>query len=214
VATPGRRWRMAAIAVAGFITIAGTAGPAHAQSVRSETRGLLLGAHLSSTSLEIEDGDRETGGGGGLMIGYGVSRRVAIYLGVTGTRVRVSNPDIGDEYTLGQADLGVRVSFRGPEDRFIPYFVAAVTGMSAKADIPIGNGATVEGEMRGGGLTLGGGFSHYFNPSLALDVSLLLTGGRFTELRFGPISAEIPDELEANAGRLTIGLNWSPGGSR
>lgn len=214
MATRSRRWRKVAITALGLSALAGLAGPARAQDVRSETRGLILGAHVSSTSLQVEDGERETGGGGGITIGYGVSRRVALYLGVTGTTIRVSNPAIRDQYALGQVDLGVRVSFRRPEHKFIPYVVAALTAMSARADIPVGNGVTVEGEMVGGGLTLGGGFTHYFNPSVALDVALLATGGRFTELEFGPISAEIPDDLEASSGRLTIGLSWWPSPGR
>jgi len=212
VSKPSRRWHMAAMAAAGILALAGLASPADALQLRSETRGFMIGAHASSTSLEIEDGDRETGGGGGITVAYGVSRRVALFLGLTGTSIRVSNPAIGDEYTLGQADLGVRVSFRQPEDRFIPYVVAALNGMTASADVEMGNGVTVDAEMRGGGLTLGGGFSHYFSPAWALDVSLLLTGARFTELQFGPFSAQIPDDLDASAGRLTVGLNWLPGG--
>src|SRR5690606_38577187 len=127
---------------------------APAQDVRSTTEGFVLGVNLNSSSLEVEDGERETGGGGGIFLGYGVSRRVAMFLKVDAAAIELSNPDIDGDYTLGIADLGARFSFREPEHRFIPYAVLALTGMTASAEIFVTPVLSSDVALRGGGLTL------------------------------------------------------------
>jgi hypothetical protein len=183
--------------------------PVAAQEVRSSTQRLMLGANFNGSSLTVEDGDTESGGGGGFMVGWGVSRRVALFFRADLGNMEISHPEIDGEYILAMGDLGVRVSFGGPQRRFVPYLIGAFTGMTASADIFIGPLVSADVEVRGGGLTIGGGFHHYFTPTLALDLQLLVTGGQFNEVEIGTISSDI-DELEANAARLNIGLAWYP----
>jgi hypothetical protein len=185
-----------------------TSGSAvHAQDVRSHTQGFLLGLDLNGASLDVEDGDKESGGGGGLTIGVGVSRMVQLFLRGDLSAIDISNPDIQGSYGLILIDLGVRVSFGGPEHRFVPYVLGALTGMTASADVEVGPVLSTNVKVTGGGATLGGGFQHYFKPGLALDVGLLLTTGSFTDVEVGSLSREI-DELDASAARLDVGLTW------
>jgi len=205
-----RRGRLAALLAAGAFVVLAGASQVDAQQARSQTRGLILGVNLSSASLEVEDGDREQGGGGGFIVGWGFSDRFAVFLRGDAASIDVSNPQIDGEYTLAIVDLGVRYSFRGPEHRFIPYVVGAFSGMTASAEIFLTPVLSSDVELRGGGLTLGGGFNWFFNPSLALDVQLLFTGGQFTEVKVGRLSSEI-DGLDASAGRLNLALTWFRG---
>lgn len=205
-----RRGRLAALLAAGaFFAFVGASG-ATAQDVRSQTRGLILGANLSSASLEVEGGNREEGGGGGFIVGWGLSDRVALFLRADAASIEVSNPDIDGEYTLAIVDLGARYSFRGPEHRFIPYIAGALSGMTASAEVYATPILSSDVALRGGGLTLGGGFDYFFNRSLALDVQLLFTGGAFNEVKVGRLTTEI-DGLDANAARLNLALTWFRG---
>jgi hypothetical protein len=194
---------------ANLLTALLVTAPLAAQEVRSNTQGLVLGVNFNGSSLKVEDGDSESGGGGGFLVGWGVSRRVALFFRGDLGNMTISNPEIDGEYILAFGELGVRVTLGGPQRRFVPYVMGAFTGMSASADIFIGPLVSTNVEVRGGGFTVGGGFHHYFTPTLALDAQLLLTGGEFSEVEVGTLSTDI-DALEASAARLNIGLAWYP----
>jgi hypothetical protein len=183
--------------------------PAQAQQARSNTRGLLLGLNFTGASAKVEEGERESGGGGGLTLGWGVSRTVAVFLRGDVTKVDITDPEVEGSYSVGIADIGVRLSFRQPEDRFIPYIVAALSAQRATAEVFFIPTVSSEIEISGPGFTLGGGFSHFLTEQFALDLNLLLTSGRFNEIQIGSVSAEIGD-LDSQAARLNVGIAWFP----
>jgi len=185
------------------------ASGARAQEARSQTQGLLLGFSLTGSSLEVEDGERESGGGGGLMAGWGVSRSVTLFLRGDLTSIDISSPEIFGTYGLILIDLGTRITFSGPERQFVPNITLAVTGITASADIRVTPVLSTNVKVTGGGFTVGGGFQHYFTPGLALDLQALLTIGSFSEVEIGDRTREI-DKLDATAGRFTAGLSWHP----
>lgn len=204
--------RVTAITLMGLATLLPClldATPATARQARSNTRGLLLGVNAAGGSLKVEEGDSESGGGGGITVGWGVSRMIAIFLRGDIARVDITDPDVEGSYSVGIADLGVRISFRAPEDRFIPYITAAFSAQRATAEVFFTPTIGSDISIRGPGFTLGGGFMHFFAEQIALDVSLLLTSGRFTEVQIGSVSADIGD-LDSQAARLDIGLAWFP----
>lgn len=202
------RMPLLAIVFAALLPMLASPRPAEAQA-RSNTKGLLIGLNATGASAKVEDGDRESGGGGGLTVGWGVSRMVAIFLRGDVTKVDITDPDIEGSYSFWVGDLGVRISFREPEDRFIPYITAAFSAQGGTAEIFFTPTLSSEVEISGPGFTLGGGFSHFLTEQFALDVNLLLTSGRLTEVRVGSISGEIP-ELDTQAARLNVGIAWFP----
>jgi opacity protein-like surface antigen len=75
---------------------------------------------------------------------------------------------------------------------------------------PIVNGtAANELSISGSGITLGGGIDYYLSESLALDVQLLWTGGKFTTLTVDNVSVSGLD-FDATSSRFTVGLGWWP----
>jgi hypothetical protein len=182
-----------------------------AQEIRSKTERFLIGFNVTGSSLEVEDADPESGGGGGLTLGWGVSRRVALFLRGDVSTMEINNPEVEGDYSLILIDLGARIGFGGPEKRFVPYLMGALTAMTAAATIPAGPVLETEASLTGGGISLGGGFQYYFTPSVALDIQAIGSAGRFTRFELGTLSQEI-DDLEVSAGRLNIGLTFHPGG--
>src|SRR5688572_25977181 len=102
--TWGLRAVMLVAAAAGM-----TASSAVAQ--RSTTRGFTIGAHLQGASLAVENRDPDGGGGFGVRAGYGFNRRFTGYLEVDGIVFDVENPELGGEWSMAHADLGIRFNF-------------------------------------------------------------------------------------------------------
>jgi len=186
-----------------------TAIPATAQELRSNTRGLLLGVNVHGSSLKVEEGSRESGGGVGVTAGWGISRQVAVFLHGDVVNVDITDPEIPGSYSVGVGEIGARISFRTSEDRFIPHITAALAVQRATASLDLTPTLSTEVEIRGPAFTLGGGFSYFFTPAIAVDVSLFVTSGRFTEVRFGDLTADIGD-LDSQAARFNVGLLWFP----
>ena len=74
--------------------------------------------------------------------------------------------------------------------RLLGIFVMAVTGLT-------------------GALTLGGGIMFYFSQTLAADLQLAWSGGRFTDVTAGNFTFS-GLEIDANSTRFNIGISWWP----
>ncbi len=180
--------------------------PASEAPARSHTAGLVLNLHLQGGSLATEESSN-SGGGAGVMIGYGVSRKVLIFVQLDGSEIDIDGADdLQGSYGLVHGDLGVRYSFANPDGAFVPYLTGAFTGLWAGAEVL---GADVT--LQGGGVRLGGGFGYYFIRQLALDVGLSFNFGSFNTFKIENTSFDL-DNPKANSTRLEVGLSWYPQG--
>lgn len=197
------------LAAALAITALSVGNRVEAQEARSNTQGLVLGAGVSGTSLEVESGDPQNGSGGYLLLGYAPSRLITIFLRGDASRVDIDYSDISGSYTMAFVDLGLRFSFGGPQKSFVPWVMGAFTAQAAGATIPVTATLSSDVTISGTGLTLGAGFDVFLTRTLALDLGLMATSGRFTDVSVGSISTSI-DALDTRSGRLTLGLSWFP----
>lgn len=171
--------------------------------VRSDPTGFHLAGYLSGAGIVYEDGDEaESGGGGALALGWGVSRAVTLYLEGAGARVQMT--DLDDTYTLAHFDVGARIHFRGPEAQALPYLTVGYSGRAASLDL-YGDPFTISGA----GPSFGGGVLVFFSPSAALDLGLKWTVGTFTEAEYQGESADI--DVSATSARFNVGLAWWAG---
>ncbi len=185
--------------------------PGKAAAQLSTTRGLSLGAYLQGTSLTIEGGDVNSGGGLGLRAGYGFNRIVTGFLHIDGAKIDVPDgSDLIGEWGLAHGEIGARFHFANSLRRWVPYLE---TSVGARA-VTVKN-ASVEGEdansvsFNGGAFTVGGGLNTFFNKSLSLDVSLRWTGGKFSEIDLGSVAVRNLD-IDAASFRFGVGLVWWP----
>jgi hypothetical protein len=176
----------------------------------STTRGFVLGAHLSGASITPEDGDRSTAGGGGIYLGYGFNRTVQLFLQIDGAEFDVEDADIEGKWTMGHGDLGVRFHFANSLRSWVPYLQAALSarGVSVDDAVVAGNPETDVG-FYGGAFSIGGGILFYFNETLAADIQVIGTGGRFTEVKIDNVTID-GLEIDANSARFNIGIAWWP----
>ncbi|MFN8573091.1 MAG: outer membrane beta-barrel protein [Gemmatimonadaceae bacterium] len=181
---------------------------AHAQSAaKSRTRGFFLGGGLEGAAQSVEDSNTDSGAGAGLTLGYGFNKTWALF--VNGSGASLDSDEIGS-YTLGQGDVGVRVSFRSGPNQVVPYIVGALSGRTAKIDFIDDQGDSHSADVNGTGLTLGAGLNVFFSPSVALDLHYLYTGGSYDEVKFNNITISGLD-AKAQTGRFRIGVNWFVG---
>ncbi|HEX6041406.1 outer membrane beta-barrel protein [Longimicrobium sp.] len=191
-----------------------SAGGASAQA--SDNSGFMLNLHLAGNGITPlgEGTEAETGGGGGLAIGYGFNDRIILYLNVDAAAVEydedvTSAPD--DTYDLVHGDLGVRVNFGHTGLKLRPYINAAFTGIAAAETYEL-VGEDVDQIISGGGLTVGGGLQYFFSPKLALDLGLQATQGAFTQVTIDDEDEELGSEdvTAFTTSRVQLGVSWHP----
>ncbi len=183
--------------------------PLHAQE--STTRGFNVGAHISGQSLTPENGDRSNAGGGGIILGYGFNRSFQLFLQFDGGQFDVANAAVEGDWTMGHGDLGVRYHFANSLRSWVPYVQAALTGRYVTVTNGRVNQVTQSEDitLSGSAITLGGGILFFFNETLAADLQLALSGGRFTDVKVGTVTFNNA-EVDAQSTRFNIGVSWWP----
>ena len=184
---------------------------ASAEAQESTTRGFNVGIHATGASLVVEDNDRSNAGGGGLWIGYGFNNTVQLFAQADAAQFDVQDATVEGDWTLAHADLGVRFHFANSLRSYVPYLQAAVTARAVTVQNGVLNDVAQAEDISliGGGITLGGGIVFHFNESLGLDLQLLWTGGKFTQLDVGSVTIGDLD-IDARSARFNIGLSWWP----
>ncbi len=201
---------MRSLLAAAVVAALSIVNPLSAQE--STTRGFVLGGHIGLGSVSIEGSERSSGGGGGILIGYGLNRNFTIYGQFDGSTVDVRNqPDVEGSWAIGHADLGVRFHFASTLRSWVPYVQAALGArVVSLTDIPASN--PISGQdvsISGGALTIGGGVMLYPSESFAVDIGMLFSGGEFTTLRVGGTSQSGFD-VDASSSRFNLGVAWWP----
>lgn len=192
--------------LAALVGIALAAAPVVAQ--QSTTCGLSVGLDLGATGISFEGGDSDSGGNGGLRVGYGFNRIVTLYAAFQGATLDIENFTAFQDVTVGHVDLGVRLHIASSRRRWVPYGDVALTSrvMSVEA---LANGEPVSADVTGGALTLGGGLAFYVSETWALDANLKWSTGEFTEVDFGTVAIQNQD-YDSVSGRFTLGVTWWP----
>jgi hypothetical protein len=171
---------------------------------RSNPVGIMLGAHLNGSALNLEDADEvESGGGAGFVLGYGFNRTVTVYVGVDGT-ILDSAAEEQDNAML-HADFGVRLHF-GPEEKAALFYLdAAWSARVAQTDLL---GPSVD--LGGAAYTLGFGVEYFFSPGFALDLGAKFSFGEFQEISLEGAEEEI--DQDGLTTRAIVGVSWYPRG--
>jgi len=191
--------------LAATIALITTAAFAQTEGTYS-TRGFSIGLHLNGTSWRLDEPDldlegSDNGGGLGIDLSYGVSDLVTLLFNLDGASI---DPDVGETYSLGHGDLGARFTFGAPARKLKPFAQIALTG--AAAELEIGRNTL---QLRGGGLTLGGGILYYFSSAWALDAGLDFTIGTLNEVELNNVTVDT--SIDARTSRLNAGIRWYPG---
>lgn len=177
---------------------------------QSTTEGFTLGLHVGSASVRAGPADPATGGGGGLVLGYGLTRALTVLARVDGANIEVEDAvNVAGAWVMGHVDLGARFHFAHPRRSYAPYLEGALTHRIVEVtERPRPNGFDAE-EIRfsGGTFTLGAGVMVYTTETLAFDIGVLSSRGTFAEVSVGDASRESLN-LDTRSTRLNIGVLW------
>jgi hypothetical protein len=181
------------------------AAPARSSMERSRSKGFFLGLGVEGSGIQtnVSGSTTESGGGGGLVLGYGFSKRWSLYTDVSDA---VMNATGGGTYSLAHADLGARIHFRSGAHALVPFLQVGATGRAVSST---SGGVTYTGS--GGGATAGLGFNAYFTRSAALSASASWSVGSFD--KFQVDNAVVPTggaTVNAQTARVHLGMVWFP----
>ena len=167
--------------------------------------GLSSDVKLVNNSVTVFDGDG--GAGFNLKAGYGFSPVFTLYLGLgvsgmnrNGTNIPFIEGD--NQYGLGFFELGGRFNFRNNSKKFRPYAEVALSSVAAVFD------DEPESSFGGGGFSFGGGGQYFLNEIVALDASLMLTPGSFSEVVV--FDQDVDEKGNFFATRFSVGLTLYP----
>ena len=181
------------------ITIAG----AQNGVAKSRGAGVFLGGGFDGASIVVfgDPNVEESGGGGGITLGYGFSPHWSLYTEVNSSSMKSAG---GGEYSLMHFDVGTRVHFRAGPHRVVPFLQIALTARTTTDEV-----AGQTNTSSGGGISLGTGLNAHVTPAVAFSGAVMWTLGAFDSFRTGD---RILDGSSVVAGttRVHFGLVWFP----
>jgi opacity protein-like surface antigen len=186
--------------------------PVISSAQKSTSRGLSIGLQALGTSLTVENGDENNGGGLGLRVGYGFNRIVTGFITLDGSTVQIpsTNSFVAGDWTLAHAEVGARFHFANSLRRWVPYLETAIGARSVSIDnASVNNSPAGKVSFNGPALSVGTGMSVFVTRKWAFDAGLRWTGGKFTEIDLGNAALRNLD-IEAASFRLGVGVVWWP----
>jgi hypothetical protein len=178
--------------------------PSRSSMERSRSKGLFIGVGVEGSDIQtnVAGSTAESGGGGGLVLGYGFSKRWSLYTDVSDARINATG---GGTYSLAHADLGARVHFRGGAHSLVPFLQVGATGRAVSTTV---GGTTYTGS--GGGATLGAGLNAYFTHSAALSAVASWSVGNFDKFQVDNTVVGTNASVNATTARVHLGMVWFP----
>ena len=178
--------------------------PSRSSMERSRSKGFFVGLGVEGSGLQtnLAGSTAESGGGGGLVLGYGFSKRWSLYTDVSDAVMKAAD---GGTYSLAHADLGARVHFRGGAHALVPFLQVGATGRAVSTT---SGGTTYTGS--GGGATLGAGLNAYFTRSAALSAVASWSVGNFDKFQVDDITVASNAAVNAMTARVHLGMVWFP----
>ena len=194
------------------LAVLGLSTPLLAQTARSKTTGLMIGAGLNGSSIKFENDDKaDPGSGATLQVGYGFTKRFTGMIDLSGV---VLDGDPGDgEVSLAQVFLGGRFHFLSDAARWRPF---ADVGIGARGlgekNVPVCNPTCANHDFAfsGGSFMFGGGASFYATRKLAITGALNWGVGEFSDVTMDNVTVS-GFQANATTARFNVGISWFPG---
>jgi Outer membrane protein beta-barrel domain len=178
--------------------------PSRSSMERSRSKGFFVGLGVEGSGIQtnVAGSTAESGGGGGVVLGYGFSKRWSLYTDVSDAQINATG---GGTYSLAHADLGARVHFRGGAHSLVPFLQVGATGRAVSTTV---GGTTYTGS--GGGATLGAGLNAYFTHSAALSAVASWSVGNFDKFQVDNTVVGTNASVNATTARVHLGMVWFP----
>lgn len=181
---------------------------------RTNTNGFMVGLAFDASSIRSDglNNASETGPGVAGLLGWGVTKNIALILDMSGAQIS----SVNGNYNLGHADIGARIHFVN-RTAFVPFIDAGYAGRAVMmrnvnlADTQ-GNISTGTLTYMGSGVAVGGGLEYFVTRAIAFGGSYKWTTGKFTQARFENSAVDGLPLPDATSARFNMGFTWYPMG--
>ena len=180
------------------------------------TKGLMLGAHLiASQGVTLGGGVFErsyrtsSGGGGGLMLGYGFNRILSSYVSFDLARQKPKEGDpIRGSFGFGHLEIGARANLALGLRNSVPYVSASVgrRGLGARV---VDDGDEADVTIQGRVVGVGVGIEHFLSPTISLDGGVQVGFGKLNHVSMAGRELTLPMDRTTST-RLRFGVTWRP----
>lgn len=179
-------------------------GFAQTLSMKSTAQGFSGQIHLGSGQWTSEDldVDAESGFNFGVKIGYGFSELIEAFIRYDFGKL-VPEYDGFSNYSYNHLDIGARFNLGSTTKPWRPFLQAAATYISTNQEAVDYYGYIVDLDMKGYGISVGGGVKYHITLEFAGIIGMDYTFGSMSEIEVAGI--EYDDTFDANSLRLYLG---------
>ena len=206
--------------VAILLVSLGTAAAAQAQRAHpapSTSRWVLNGHSVAAfgTSVNVA-GDPDPlktslGMGGGVEVGYAVTRRITTYAGFEIAKQPVDVTGLGGDFSLTHLEAGARLHFPVRGSRAMPWVGAWVGRRSLATNVEdLVTGQRTDLSLSGLAAGVSGGLQYPVSPKLSLQGGLSLGIGKFGNIKRAGQDLPIQNITNSTTTRVQLGANWYP----
>jgi hypothetical protein len=147
-----------------------------------------------------------SGSGAGLVVGYGLTPRWALYANLSGGHVQ--DPDSHKIFGLGHFDVGTRVHFRTGPHVVVPFVQAGLARRAGYMTLDTSTGSH-DFKGTGTGVAFGGGLNAHVTPAFAFSGGVTWSAGNFSRYTIDGVT--LPGvSSHATSARMHLGLIWFP----
>ena len=198
----------------------GTAGLAQAQRPRAvlvPSRWVINGHSVAALGTRVSNGVEEgdlrtsTGLGGGVQVGYLITRRITAYAGFELAKQNSAVDGITGDFGLTHLEAGARMSFPTHSSKTLPYVGLWVGRRSLSTTFDnFVTGQQQDLSVSGLAAGVSGGLQYFVSPKLALDGGVSVGMGKMGHMKVDQRNGDLPGIKNTTTTRLQFGANWYP----
>jgi hypothetical protein len=209
---------MQRILLAALITSLGATATVQAQRprpVQPPSRWMIGGHSVAALGTSVGTGQPDDiktsmGLGGGVQVGYLISRRLTAYAGFEVAKQPIDVLDFTGNFGLTHLEAGARLSFPVQKSKLLPYLGAWVGRRSMSSTVDLDDGTEADLSVSGMAIGANGGLQYFVSRNVALDGGVSVGFGKMNTFKVAGQKQAVPTFNNSTTTRLQFGANWYP----
>jgi Outer membrane protein beta-barrel domain len=183
--------------------------------VQPPSRWMLGGHSVAALGTSVGTGEPDdiktsTGLGGGVQVGYLISRRLTAYAGLEVAKQPIDVLDFTGDFGLTHLEAGARLSFPVQKSKLLPYVGAWIGRRSMSSTVDLDDGTEADLSVSGMAVGANGGVQYFVSRNVALDGGVSVGFGKMNTFKVSGQKQAVPTFNNTTTTRLQFGANWYP----